>query len=918
MTGRKLNKVILVVFMVIGLTTLNTPALDTMQLNAAAYVNTSQASEQARIQTQINNSGGYASGAGRQAVVKEMLDTNALILQGETAPFNALIRRANRLLADVRNMPGVRDLTKEADTLLQIKNAGASQFAAAYALQRKIALANPSCAFDSVICITALAQGCHLQCWGKGYMAPAGGGMYLVTGIHSGTISVKNMLSNAVVQNGPLAGHKLTEYTQSALYGLDVDYDGKTIAFAWVQQAGLRGWRGECKNGEFPACTTWAFDPASCFHIFTMKTDGSQLTQLTQGRRNDIHPCFLPNGRIVFISDRFGFQARCLATEFMPCGALWSMQKDGSDVIPISYHETTELFPSVCNDGMLVYTRWDYIDRDWSAAHNLWRCYPDGRDARAPHGNYPYPWEPGGSGVDGRADRPWVETGIRAIPGSYSKYVAIATTHHGDGASEDRGSLVTIDLNIADDNKMSQARRFEPVAFVDESCRDHGATDAFLSTENPAWADPWPLGDGYVMAGQGTNAFLVDKFGDKDWIFSIPTEMNPAYNVRFARPLQARAMPPDLSTMTYQGARYKSPDHKAATLGIVNIYKSDIPFPAGTKIKALRVFQLIARPWEYTFNEFPGRVNGRMLLGTVPVENDGSAYFLAPVEKSLYFQAVDSSGCAVQSMRSAAFVHPGEQLQCIGCHENKWEAVPPGNPMAFRRAPSPLTPNLQDGSCPISYARLVQPILAGRGAGLTIPEWHLDGGTSGCWGVDRDGYRSIPGKVGAHAVGLDSILFKEPWKSKLTQEDTRRLLLWVDALSMRYTANFNYATQDAGGVVWPNHEVDPANPAGTEDKYGFAIPGAVTTSVSDHPSFAPRQMGIIKAISRGKITIINNTAEMVQAWLYTVQGKVVWRSALSPDKTITAVLQNRLNKGLYLLRITRPSGTQAEPVMVLR
>ena len=740
--------------------------------------------------------------------------------------------------------------------------------------------------------------------------------MYLVTGIRSGTINVKNMLSSAVVQNGPLAGHTLTEYTKSALYGLDVDYDGKNIAFAWVQNAGLAGWRGECKNDAFPSCTTSTFDPASCFHIFTMKTDGSQLTQLTQGRRNDIHPCFLPNGRIVFVSDRFGFQARCLETEFMPCGALWSMQKDGGDVIPISYHETTELFPSVCNDGMLVFTRWDYIDRDWSAAHGMWRCYPDGRDPRAPHGNYPYPWEAGGSGVDGRADRPWVETGIRSIPGSNSKYVATATNHHGDGGTDDGGALIAIDIDIPDDNKMSQVRRFEPVVFADESCKGHGATDAFLSNENPNWHDPWPIGDGYVMAGQGTSAFLIDKFGDKDWIFTIPDAMNPVYAVRFARPLRARTMPPVLVTNTYQGTRYRDPAHQAATLGIINIYKSDIPFPANTKIKSLRVFQLIARPWEYPFNEFPGRVNGRMLLGTVPVEDDGSAYFLAPVEKSLYFQAVDSSGCAVQSMRSAAFVHPGEQLQCIGCHENKWEAVALANPTAFRRAPSPLTPNLQDGSCPISYARLVQPILAGRGAGLTIPEWNLDGGTSGCWGVDGDGYRSVPGKVGARAVGLDDILFNAPWATKLTREDVRRLILWVDALSMRYTANFNYEAQDQGKVVWPNHEVDPANPAGTEDKYGFPIPGGVTADRSKQPKMGTDR--ISSSVRNGNITIINNTQREELAEIFDSRGRSVRALRVPPGSTVSVDVTDRLQPGMYVVRFRGSVSNHPKQILVTR
>ena len=88
-------------------------------------------------------------------------------------------------------------------------------------------------------------------------------------------------------------------------------------------------------------------------------------------------------------------------------------EPDGSDIICLSFHETHEWQPSVTNDGMLVYTRWDYVDRDTNIAHHIWTCYPDGRDPRSFHGNYP----------ERRESRPWMEMDIRAIPGSH-KFVA--------------------------------------------------------------------------------------------------------------------------------------------------------------------------------------------------------------------------------------------------------------------------------------------------------------------------------------------------------------------------------------------------------------------------------------------------------------------------------------------------------------
>jgi hypothetical protein len=54
----------------------------------------------------------------------------------------------------------------------------------------------------------------------------------------------------------------------------------------------------------------------------------------------------------------------------------------------------------------------------------------------------------------------------------------------------------------------------------------------------------------------------------------------------------------------------------------------------------------------------------RQLLGTVPVESDGSAWFRVPAGKPLYFQAVDAQGRAVQTMRSIAYLQPVSAASC--------------------------------------------------------------------------------------------------------------------------------------------------------------------------------------------------------------------------------------------------------------
>ena len=67
-------------------------------------------------------------------------------------------------------------------------------------------------------------------------------------------------------------------------------------------------------------------------------------------------------------------------------------------------------------------------------------------------------------------------------------------------------------------------------------------------------------------------------------------------------------------------------------------------------------------------------LENKRILGTVPVEADGSAYFAVPAEKFVYFQLLDADGMMIHSMRSGAFVQPGERTGCIGCHDHRLAA----------------------------------------------------------------------------------------------------------------------------------------------------------------------------------------------------------------------------------------------------
>ncbi|UCG58999.1 MAG: PD40 domain-containing protein, partial [Phycisphaerales bacterium] len=261
---------------------------------------------------------------------------------------------------------------------------------------RRIAFCNPLLDFDKILFIKRHHPGgvFHMCDQYYGFNAIAGGGLCVLADPFGPNPKLTDLLADAVVEKGRLEGRSLKG---GAFLSPELSYDGDTILFAYTQAKG--------KDLE------WTRE--SCFHIFKVNADGTGLVQLTDGPWSDFDPCFLPDGRIVFISERRGGYLRC--GRHCPTYAMHSMAPDGSDIIRFSYHETHEWHPSVTNDGMIAYTRWDYVDRDTNIAHHIWTCFPDGRDPRSFHGNYP----------SRRESRPWMEMSIRAVPGSH-KFVATA------------------------------------------------------------------------------------------------------------------------------------------------------------------------------------------------------------------------------------------------------------------------------------------------------------------------------------------------------------------------------------------------------------------------------------------------------------------------------------------------------------
>ncbi|MDQ1257774.1 MAG: hypothetical protein QG656_2380, partial [Candidatus Hydrogenedentes bacterium] len=538
---------------------------------------------------------------------------------------------------------------------------------------RDIAFCNPLLDIDTLLFVKRHdAKGVFHMCdQFYGFNAVAGGGLFVLRDPFGAEPLIENLLDGAAVASGRLEGRALTP---GAFLSPEVSFDGQTVLFAYTEARG--------KDLE------WT--PESCWHIFRVNADGTGLTQLTDGPWDDFDPCFLPSGRVVFATERRGGYLRC--GRHCPVYALYSMRADGGDIQWFSCHETHEWQPSVDNDGMVVYTRWDYVDRDTNVAHHIWQCYPDGRDPRSFHGNYPVK----------REGRPWMEMDIRAVPGSH-KYVAVTGAHHGHAF----GSLVLIDRRIGDDGAMAQLERITPdVPFSEAEKHIRPIAKCMV------YGTPWPLSEDdylcvYDRHAANRGIYWIDRYGNKELIYR-----DPAISCISPMPLAPRPMPPAIPTQTLQFAE-NAPD--TGTVAVMDLYNSDFAWPEGAKAAALRIVQVLPKTTAPPNDPRIGiadQTNARAVLGTVPVEADGSVFFEAPAGKLLYFQAIDERGMAIQSMRSGTYVHPGERLTCLGCHEPKHAVSDKPNrvPLAMQRPPSRIAPEV-DGSNPFNYPRLIQPVL---------------------------------------------------------------------------------------------------------------------------------------------------------------------------------------------------------------
>lgn len=526
-----------------------------------------------------------------------------------------------------------------------------------------------------------------------------------------------------------------------------VSYDGERILFAWKKS-----------------------DLKDDYHLYEIDVASGSVRQLTFGLGfADYEPAYLPNGDIVFNSTRCVQTVDCWWTEV---SNLYTCDKDGDYLRRLTFDQVHTNYPTVRDDGRVIYTRWEYNDRGQIYTQPLFQMNSDGTEQTECYGN-----------------NSWFPTTImhaRGIPGS-NKVVAILSGHH----THQRGKLAIIDTRKG----RQEAAGVQLIAPV----RETGAVrvDAY-GQDGDQFQYPYPL--------SGTE-FLVtyDPYGSGNGRYVRPYAI---YFMTIDGRRELLASDPDISCNQPVPLALRKRPHLRPTLvdyrkKTGTYYLQDIYAGASLKgvargtVKRLRVVGLEYRAAGVGENRNHGPAgsalistpiaigNGswdvKVVLGDATVYEDGSACFTVPARTPVYFQALDEKGHAVQTMRSWSTLQPGEVFSCVGCHESK-NSTPliAKTTLAMTAGPKPLEP-FYGPPRGFSFIKEIQPIL----------DWHCVRCHNGRAesGEHKDGRQSPTGEIPFNLLGKQTAdatagrRWSESYLALTRRGQSNELVNWISAQS---------------------------------------------------------------------------------------------------------------------------------------
>jgi formylglycine-generating enzyme required for sulfatase activity len=431
-------------------------------------------------------------------------------------------------------------------------------------------------------------------------------------------------------------------------------------------------------------------DPESnTFQVYEMNIDGTGKRQVTPTlpEIDNYNGIYLPNGKILFCST--------VSMNSVPCvngndyvGTLYEINQDGTGMHQVCFDQENDWYPWVKENGRVMYHRWEYTDNSHYFTRILLEMNPDGTSNRSIYGSNSY----------------WPNTLFFAkqTPGNTSKFSAIVSGHHGTARA---GELFVFDQSQGDfeaDGALQRipgrGKKVEPVI-----------VDNYMTGRYPRFLHPYPLSEnfflvsGQLTGGEPWSLYLVDTFDNM-----IKLGSSDAYMFEPV-PMMERKLPPSIPDR-------RDFEAEGGMLYIQDIYEGPglKGVPRGT-VTALRLFTY---GYAYRLNgshaavAIEGGWDTKRVLGTVPVEADGSVMAKIPHSMPISIQPIDKDGNALQVMRSWTVAQPGEIVSCVGCHESPNTAPLPRAALASRKGPQDLTPWSKVGRIyGFNFNSEIQPIL---------------------------------------------------------------------------------------------------------------------------------------------------------------------------------------------------------------
>ena len=485
----------------------------------------------------------------------------------------------------------------------------------------------------------------------------------------------------------------------------DLSYDGTEIVFAW-------------KRGGLVMCNPVAhiedIDRSvseNNYQVYRVNIDGTGLEQLTSGQHNNLDPCWLPDGGIAFISDRKPAYAYCYV---VTSPVVYRMDRDGKNQKRLSANYLMDFTPSVLDNGRIIYTRWEYVDRPACPIQSLWTLNPDGTSLTGFYGN--------------RVISPGTFMDAQSVPNT-NKVIATATNHNGSC----RGGIVLIDPSKGANATEALTNLTPEVDIYAHRMGGGPFGNGMLDCRiGGTYEKPFAVDDHHYLVSKGGQLKLRDFDGNAVTLLNLQEGMG----FYCAQPVRATPRPPVLTGTPMDRSAVLPEDGSVsgawATVFMQDVYNGLEPQVKRGEIKQVAVVQEIEKNTHSPQNNLKPNGSGmrniavfgfqfplvscgatyapKKLWGFADVNDDGSAAFKVPSEVPIYFMALDAEGRALQRMRSFTHLMPGEVQGCVGCHADRNSATTrPVSQLAMRGKPQELAPP-EWGVLGFSYDHVVQPV----------------------------------------------------------------------------------------------------------------------------------------------------------------------------------------------------------------